>query len=199
MLNDELIRKLDVFIRRFYKNLLLKGLLYSLALLVFVFLLLNLLEYFGYNGTGTRTFIFYSYIFLAAVLLVFFVLRPAVKMCKIGRRLSYDKAAEIIGSHFPQVSDKLLNLLQLKELSKTSDSQLLIASIEQRTKELSPIPFHKAIDKKKTKRGLAYSLFAVFFLLLTAMVFPSFLRPNRCGPCKKRFPSLFLVFFYALS
>lgn len=176
MLNDELIRKLDVFIRRFYKNLLLKGLLYSLALLVFVFLLLNLLEYFGYNGTGTRTFIFYSYIFLAAVLLVFFVLRPAVKMCKIGRRLSYDKAAEIIGSHFPQVSDKLLNLLQLKELSKTSDSQLLIASIEQRTKELSPIPFHKAIDKKKTKRGLAYSLFAVFFLLLTAMVFPSFLR-----------------------
>ena len=117
MLKDDLIRKLDEFIRKFYKNLLLKGLLYSVILLVVFYLLLSLLEYVGYNSTTIRTILFYLYLLFALIVVSLFVIRPAVKMFRIGKTLSYYDAAKIIGKHFPEVSDKLLNLLQLKDLS----------------------------------------------------------------------------------
>ena len=129
MLKDDLIRKLDEFIRKFYKNLLLKGLLYSVILLVVFYLLLSLLEYVGYNSTTVRTVLFYLYLSFALIIVCLFIIRPAVKMFRIGKRLSYYDAAKIIGEHFPEVSDKLLNLLQLKELSQKEDSALLLASI----------------------------------------------------------------------
>ncbi|MBO5843952.1 MAG: hypothetical protein J6Q96_03695, partial [Bacteroidales bacterium] len=61
------------------------------------------------------------------------------KLLNIGKTISHEDAAKIIGKHFPEVADKLLNLLQLKQQSLNSDSQILLASIDQRTKELSPI------------------------------------------------------------
>ena len=176
MLKDNLIRKLDEFIRKFYKNLLLKGLLYSVILLVVFYLLLSLLEYVGYNSTTIRTILFYLYLLFALIVVSLFVIRPAVKMFRIGKTLSYYDAAKIIGKHFPEVSDKLLNLLQLKNLSEKEDSDLLLASIEQKTRQLSPIPFHKAIDKSKLKRAGIIACCVAVVLLLTALIFPSFLK-----------------------
>ena len=43
-----LINKLDQFIRKFYLNQLLKGTLYSLALILVLFLTINTLEYYFY-------------------------------------------------------------------------------------------------------------------------------------------------------
>lgn len=176
MLKDDLIRKLDEFIRKFYKNLLLKGLLYSVILLVVFYLLLSLLEYVGYNSTTVRTVLFYLYLSFALIIVCLFIIRPAVKMFRIGKRLSYYDAAKIIGEHFPEVSDKLLNLLQLKELSQKEDSALLLASIEQKTWQLSPIPFYKAIDKSKLKSAGIIACCVIGVLLLTALIFPSFLK-----------------------
>lgn len=176
MLKDDLIRKLDEFIRKFYKNLLLKGLLYSVILLVVFYLLLSLLEYVGYNSTTVRTILFYLYLLFALIVVSLFVIRPAVKMFRIGKTLSYYDAAKIIGKHFPEVSDKLLNLLQLKDLSEKEDSDLLLASIEQKTRQLSPIPFHKAIDKSKLQRAGIIACCVAVVMLLTVLIFPSFLK-----------------------
>lgn len=176
MLKDDLISKLDEFIRKFYKNLLLKGLLYSVILLVVFYLLLSLLEFVGYNSTTVRTVLFYLYLLFALIIICIFVIRPAVKMLRIGKTLTYYDAAKIIGEHFPEVSDKLLNLLQLKDLSEKEDSDLLLASIEQKTRQLSPISFYKAIDKSKLKRAGIAACCVVGVLLLTALIFPSFLK-----------------------
>ncbi|KAG1650666.1 Glutamine--tRNA ligase [Nymphon striatum] len=54
-------------------------------------------------------------------------------------------ASVLIGKHFPDVGDKLLNLLDLAEDS--DESELLLASIEQRSENLNPIPFAKAITR----------------------------------------------------
>ena len=56
--------------------------------------------------------------------------------------LSYQDAARKIGDQLPEVQDKLLNFLQLSSVAASSPSYnehnaLLIASIEQKTKELS--------------------------------------------------------------
>ena len=89
-----------------------------------------------------------------------------------------EDAAKIIGKHFPEVADKLLNLLQLKQLSLSNESQILLASIDQRTKELYPISFHKAIDKKKTKKIGLIAVFILLLFLFVGFLFPNFLKDS---------------------
>src|SRR5690606_35900793 len=69
------------------------------------------------------------------------------------------------GRHFPEVNDKLLNVLQLHE--SNAPSELLLASIEQKSAELSPIPFKLAINFKKNIPYLKYAAIPVIILLLS--------------------------------
>lgn len=176
--NDLLLKKLNGFIRKYYRNILLKGLFYSVTLLVVFFLFFLLIEFIGYNSTVVRTVIFYLYALFAIVLLVCYVIYPLTKLLNIGKTISHEDAAKIIGKHFPEVADKLLNLLQLKQLSLSNESQILLASIEQRTKELYPISFHKAIDKKKTKKIGFVAIFILIVFLFVGFLFPNFLKDS---------------------
>ena len=67
---DLLITKLDAFIRKFYKDRLIRGVLYSVGLLVAFFLVAALLEYAGRFGTGARTALFWGTLVAAAVVIV---------------------------------------------------------------------------------------------------------------------------------
>jgi cytochrome c biogenesis protein CcdA len=108
--------KLDEFIRKYYKNRLIRGGIFFIALLTVFFLVIILSEYFGRFNTVTRTVIFYSYIGLNVLILLRLILIPAFKLLKLGKIISHEEAAGIIGIHFPEISDKLLNTLQLKIL-----------------------------------------------------------------------------------
>ena len=121
----DIISALDAFIRKYYKNLLIKGILYAVGLVAAIFLAAVLLEYFGWMSSVGRGLVFW--LGLAAVLaaLAWLVVRPLLKMYGLGKRISREQAAVIIGRHFPEVSDKLLNLLQLNAQLSTADSQLL--------------------------------------------------------------------------
>ncbi len=176
--NDLLLKKLNGFIRKYYRNILLKGLFYSVTLLVVFFLFFLLIEFVNYNSTLVRTIIFYLYVIFAVVILGCYVIYPLTKLLNIGKIISHEDAAKIIGKHFPEVADKLLNLLQLKQLSLSNESQILLASIDQRTKELYPISFHKAIDKKKTKKIGLIALFILLLFLFVGFLFPNFLKDS---------------------
>jgi hypothetical protein len=56
-----LINKLDEFIRKYYRNQLLKGLLLFVAIFLVLFLMVNGLEYYGHFGTIPRTIFFYVF------------------------------------------------------------------------------------------------------------------------------------------
>ena len=88
-----------------------KGIIYSLALLLSLFLVVALLEYFGYFGTGVRAFLFWFYLVSAAAILCFYVVWPLTKMFRLGKVMSYDEAARIVGGHFPEVKDKLRSII----------------------------------------------------------------------------------------
>ena len=176
--NDLLLKKLNGFIRKYYRNILLKGLFYSVTLLVVFFLFFLLIEFVNYNSTLVRTIIFYLYVIFAVVILGCYVIYPLTKLLNIGKIISHEDAAKIIGKHFPEVADKLLNLLQLKQLSLSNESQILLASIDQRTKELYPISFHKAIDKKKTKKIGLIAVFILLLFLFVGFLFPNFLKDS---------------------
>ena len=180
---DSVISKIDAFIRKYYKNRLIKGAIIAVALLVSLFLVVVLLEYFGYFSTTVRTVLFWLFIVALGSITAFYVVVPLLKMYKLGSRISYQQAARIIGSHFPDVEDKLLNLLQLQEQATASNSDgnaLLLASIEQKTSLLSPIPFANAVDLRSNRRYLKLALPPLALLLLAAVLFPSFIsEPSR--------------------
>ena len=81
------------------------------------------------------------------------------KLIGLQKGISFKEASKIIGNHFPEVQDKLLNVLQLKE--NTNQTDLLLASIAQKSKELQPIPFAKAINFGKNKKYIPYFIIPV--------------------------------------
>ena len=69
---DILISKLDEFIRKFYKNQLIKGLIYAISLVAIFFIIVNLLEYFGHFDMLTRSILFFSFLSFSAIISVRF-------------------------------------------------------------------------------------------------------------------------------
>jgi hypothetical protein len=87
---------------------------------------------------------------------------PLFKLFKLQKGIDYKQASQIIGSHFSEVNDKLINFLQLAE--NNQPSELLIASIEQKGKTLQPIPFSNAINFKKNTKYLPWAIIPLLFL-----------------------------------
>ena len=172
-----LLLKLDEFIRKYYKNQLIRGLLYSLGLLVGAFLFVVVAEYFAEFGTTIRTSLFYAFLGLCTYILAKYIITPVLKLNKLGSIISYDQAAAIIGIHFNSINDKLLNTLQLQRHSGSIlSSDLLEASIHQKMEELKPIPFTAAINLNENKRYLKYALPPIALLLLIFAVKPTILK-----------------------
>ena len=109
---NTILSNLDAFIRKYYKSRLIKGLLYTIALLITLFLIAVVIEYFGYLSPTLRAIFFWTYLFAALIIIVFYDVIPLAKMFHLGKTISYDEAARIIGNHFPEIQDKLLNLPQ---------------------------------------------------------------------------------------
>ena len=167
---DLLIEKLDQFIRKYYINQLLKGSLYFVGLTLALFILFNVLEYYFYFGQSVRKLFFYGFIATSVLGFVTWVFIPLVKYFKLGSVISYEQAASIIGTHFTDVKDKLLNILQLKKQSESSsDYSLVEASINQKTEDIKFVPFKSAINLYQNKKYLKYALPP--FLLLIVLVF----------------------------
>ncbi len=157
--------KLEQFIKKFYSNELLKGaiLFFSIGLLYFIITLL--IEYFLWLNPTGRTILFWLFVVVELALFVKFIAIPLGKLFKLQKGINYQDASKIIGNHFPEVNDKLLNVLQLKENS--NDSELLLASIEQKSAELKPIPFKLAVNFKDNIKYLKYAAIPVVILLLS--------------------------------
>lgn len=162
---DVIISKLEQFIKKFYLNELLKGIIlfFSIGLLYFLFTLF--LEYILWLSTTARAILFWIFITAEIALFTRFIVVPLAKLFKLKKGIDYESASVIIGKHFPQVNDKLLNVLQLKGNNQQSD--LLLASIEQKSLELKPIPFKMAINLKHNTRYLKYAAIPLIIIILS--------------------------------
>lgn len=174
-----LIKKIDGFLRKYYKNLILKGLIYSFAIVLLLFLAVDLFEYLAWTGILARTILFYSFLTITVLVFVFYVIIPLFKLIRIGKVLSYKEAAKIIGEHFPDVNDKLINVLQLQELHTqgvgSEQMDLLVASIDQKAARLTPVPFSNAVDMKKNIRHLRYVAPTLLVIIVILIISPAFI------------------------
>jgi len=161
---EHITDKLNQFIKKYYTNELLKGSLLFVSIGLLYLLATLLLEHFLWLSTGYRTALFWIFIGVELSLLYKFIGVPLFKLLGLKRGISQEYASELIGNHFPEVNDKLTNLLQLQKDSE--QSELLLASINQRASDLSPIPFKIAINFKKNSKYLKYVAIPIIVLLL---------------------------------
>jgi hypothetical protein len=168
MSNFETIQnKLQQFIKKFYTNELLKGTILFFAIGFLYFLVTLFVEYMLWLSPIARTLLFWVFIIVESALFIKFIIFPLAKLFNLRKGIDFETASKLIGDHFPEVSDKLLNVLQLNQNSRQSD--LLIASIEQKSLELQPIPFQLAVNFKSSLKYLKYAAVPVIIILLSVI------------------------------
>lgn len=157
--------KLEQFIRKFHFSELIKGSLLFICIGVLYFLATVLIEHFLWLSNSSRFYLFLFFIVIESLLFIRFIVVPLLRLFKIRSGLSYADASLIIGNHFSNVSDTLINFLQLSNQNNSYDSsELVIASINQKATELELIPFVNGIDLKKS-----FLFFPLAFLLLLGL------------------------------
>lgn len=166
MSNFETIKnKLQEFIRKYYTNELLKGAILFFAIGLLYLIVTLFVEYVLWLNPTARTVLFWTFIAVEIGLFIKFIAIPLAHLFNLRKGINYETASKLIGSHFPEVNDKLLNVLQLNQSPTQSD--LLIASIEQKSQELQPIPFKSAINFKSNTKYLKYAAIPIAILLLS--------------------------------
>lgn len=174
-----LLNKLDQFIRKYYINNLLRGTLYFTGVIVGTFILINVLENNFFFEKNVRKLIFYTFIGLTAILSYTWLIDPLLRYFNLGKTISHEQAASIIGNHFTDVKDKLLNILQLKKMSDDNDhSALITASINQKTEKIKLVPFQSAIDLGSNKKYLKYAAPPLLCLAAILLMSPSMIKDS---------------------
>ena len=157
-----------------------RGVLFFVAFSIPYYLLINFLEYKFFFSNNVRLILLLLLVGGLLAALGFWVISPLTKYFKLGKQISHEQAAGIIGDHFGNVQDKLLNILQLKEQADASsvDSSLLLAGVDQKAEEIKLVSFPKAIDLKGNKKYLKYALPPFVLILLMLFIDPALLADS---------------------
>ena len=167
--SEILVEKLEQFIKTYYKNIVIRGCILFVAICSILFIGLALFEYFAYSNSILRAVLLYSFIGINLFILAFLIARPLLKIWGIGKRLSYEESARIIGKHFPEIDDKLLNVLQLNDMAKfqqVPSMELLLASIDEKIKQVRPFRFQAAVDFRKNLKFVKYAAVPILIIIL---------------------------------
>ena len=99
--NQQILQeKVRQFVKKYYLNKLYKGGIIFLLIVLGVFIAFSLFEYFSYSNTVVRSVLFYSFIGVALLTLIFYILIPIAKLAGLGKQLTNEEIASIIGKHF---------------------------------------------------------------------------------------------------
>ncbi len=174
----KLIQKIDDFIRMYYKSMIIRGVIYSIGLLIIFFLIVNSLEYFSYFGKTTRAILFFGYIICAIITLGAYVITPLLRLYNISKTITHEQAAIIISRHFPEISDRLINTLQLGTLMNDDmgNIEMLEAAIQQKSDKIKHVPFIEAIDKKENVRKIPFAVIPLLVVIILFIAAPATIR-----------------------
>lgn len=157
-------QKLKAFIIKYYLNALIKGIILFMVFgLIYMFFIL-FIEYTLWLKPLARTILFSLFIIVEVGLLLFYILFPFFKILGLQKGLDSNQASKIIGKHFSEVSDKLLNLVQLQQ--DRAKTELLLASIEQKASGLLRVKFSNAINFKQNIKYLKFLVFPLILILV---------------------------------
>lgn len=163
---ERIQKKINSFKRRYYLNLLIRGILFTLSILVAYFLTAAVLEYVLWLGTWGRLLILIIFFGLVIYCGFRFFKDPLAYLIS-KRGLNDEQGARLIGNYFPNIKDRLVNLIQL---SAVSDSGLAQASILQKSREFEPVEFESVIRINDNRKYLKYLAIPVGIVLVILLI-----------------------------
>ncbi|MCB9231467.1 MAG: hypothetical protein H6581_07385 [Bacteroidia bacterium] len=166
---NTLVGHIQAFRKKYYANQILRGSIFLLLIVSSILFISILGEGLLGFSSGVRTGLFFGLLTVFLLVLGRMVLWPLSKMVNLSQGLTDMEIARIVRRHFPNIDDKLINLLELKGNSSENNA-LAIAAIEQKTNELAPVPFANAINFRVNFKYARYLLvplllFALFFIV----------------------------------
>jgi hypothetical protein len=166
-----LVNKLNAFKMKYYTFKLLKGILLTIFLLLALFTVFSLIEYFVYLASDIRKILFFGFIVFGGLLSVQFVFIPMLKLVHVLKPIDIKTSSTLIQKHFSSIKDKLLNVIELAEIKdETYSSDIVLASIDQKIGELSIFDFSQAVQYKNLRMVLTYFLVSLFFTFSVFLV-----------------------------
>ncbi|OHX67268.1 DUF4175 family protein [Flammeovirga pacifica] len=161
--------KIQAYKQKLYKNTALKGLILTMAAVLGLFLLINVLEYINNFGTTARTVLFFTYISTFLYTFYIWIIRPIAQLKGFRKQITDEEAAKDIGVFFPEISDKLINSIQLQ--AKGKDNSLIQATLNKRNSQFDPINFSHAISYKENLKYSYWYLLPAVIILLGILLF----------------------------
>jgi hypothetical protein len=149
---SKLDQQLKEFRKKYYTDKILRGVL-ILALLISSMLFIALLSegLFGFSSGARKTIVVgLGIIFIGT--LGFMIAWPLAQLFNISRGISDFQIADIVKQSFPNINDKLLNLLQLRQSHQ--NNQLALAAVDQKAADIAPVPISKAINLNVNRKYL---------------------------------------------
>ena len=168
---DQHIRE---FRKKFYLDKILRGSLILALLISSMFFVALLSEgLFGFSS-GIRTGMVVSLGLVLLGVLSYMVIWPTVQLFQLARGIDEFGIADMVQNLFPEVNDKLINFLQLREAS-ASENAFVQAAIDQKAAEIAPVPLSSGINLQVNRRYLWYLLIPLLLYLITYFANPEFL------------------------
>ncbi len=166
-------KKISEFISKLYLYKALEGFVFFVFFFGLYFLIYIVIEYFFYLDSFTRTSLFYISLLLAISLFLYKILYPFLQSFIPSLQISKEKASKIIGSSDTRINDRLLNLLQLEKLG---NDELVTQSIQQLEKDLFNYDFLSALNLKNLRLFFRLLLIPIsFFIIISFINFDGFI------------------------
>ncbi|MEL6650806.1 MAG: hypothetical protein AAFQ87_08395, partial [Bacteroidota bacterium] len=164
------------FRKKYYTDKILRGSL-ILALLMSSMLFVVLLSegLFGFSS-GVRTSIVFGLGAVFVAVLGWMVIWPVTKLLNLSQTISDFQIADIVKGHFPDINDKLVNLLQLKRESQ--QNTLALAAIDRKAEFIAPVKLSSAVNLNVNRKYLWYLAIPLFLFLLTYFFNPDLLSAS---------------------
>jgi hypothetical protein len=173
--SDRVRENINAFRRRYYINLFLRGLLLTLTILCFYFLSAALIEHALWLSPWIRFFLVLVF-FITTLYCVYRFLKDPLKFWFAKKGLGDEQSARIIGNYFPEIKDRLVNLIQL--IGVKEKSSLAYASVEQKTRAFEPFQFDAVIDLSQNKKYLKFLAIPLGIILMLIVVNKSILTQS---------------------
>tara|TARA_B100000674_G_scaffold176551_1_gene142902 strand:- start:18072 stop:21401 length:3330 start_codon:yes stop_codon:yes gene_type:complete len=136
--------KLKLFIKKYYLKKLFKGGIITISLGLSLLLVFAVSEYFFHFNSLSRLFLFLSFSSILTFAFIRFFISPLLKVYGVTKSISNYEASKIIGKYFPEIQDRLTNLLQLE--NENENNALVLASINQKAEKIAPFEFKDAVS-----------------------------------------------------
>lgn len=175
----QFVDKLNAYIQKFYFYQLIRGGILFFLLLFLYYSFIALLEYFNYFDPRIKLIILVVTVFITLVIFLYFMIVPVIKLLGLGKRLSYYDVSAKLSVVYPEVKDKLINIIELeKESSSLYSDDLKNASIDQKIDELKVYKFSDSIRFSDLKKILLAFCGVLLVLVLSFVKFPDFYRES---------------------